>query len=362
VTPPVRIPLVLDVDTGIDDALALLYACASPEAELLAVTCVGGNVEARQVEANTRAVLEIAGRDDVEVALGRETPLVKRMTTAADTHGPRGLGFADPPPARRPLSAEHGADVIVEAARERPGELTLVTLGPLTNLAVALDREPDLPHLLNRWALMGGAFRSPGNTTPTAEWNIHVDPDAARAAFAAWADADEAAEAAGRPFTRPLAMGLDVTERARILPAGVARLAARAGCDPFDVEAIEADDAPMHVRGTVAANPVVRFIVEALRFYFEYHARADGFYGAAIHDPFTVAAVLDPRLVRTQPVHVDVETGHGLAHGMTVADWRGLTGRRPNLEVAVAGDATAFLDRLIERVGALAATRPGVAI
>lgn len=359
---PARIPLILDVDTGIDDALALLYAAASPEAELVAVTCVGGNVEARQVELNTRAVLELAGRDDVEVALGRETPLVKRMTTAADTHGPHGLGFAEPPAPRRPLSTRSGAEVIVEAARERPGELTLVTLGPLTNLAVALDREPELPHLLRRWTLMGGAFRSPGNTTPTAEWNIHVDPDAARAAFAAWADADEAAAAAGRPFTRPLALGLDVTERARILPADVARLATRAGCDPRDAAALLAEAAPMHARGSVAANPVLRLVVDALRFYFEFHARYDGFYGAFIHDPFTVAAALDPALVRAQPVHVDVETGPGLAHGMTVADWRGLTHRRPNVDVALDGDAATFLDRLVELIGALAGTRPGVAL
>ena len=143
-----RVPLLLDVDTGIDDSLALLYACASPEAELLAVTCCSGNVEARQVVENTLAVLELAGRDDVEVALGREVPLVRALETTPETHGPRGIGYAELPPPRRPVSERHGADVIVETARSRPGEVTLVTLGPLTNLAIALDREPNLPRLL----------------------------------------------------------------------------------------------------------------------------------------------------------------------------------------------------------------------
>ncbi len=357
-TPPVRTALVLDVDTGIDDSLALLYAVASPEAEIIAVTCVGGNVAARQVELNTRAVLELAGRDDVEVALGRETPLRKPVQIAAETHGPRGLGHAEPPPPRRPLSERHAADVIAEAARDRPGEVTLVTLGPLTNLAVALDREPDLPHLLRRWVLMGGAFRAPGNTTPTAEWNIHVDPDAAKACFAAWAEAEEAADAAARPIPKPLAMGLDVTERARFVSGDMVRLAVVAGCTPADAARLAG---PGEVRmlpiGSVRVDPIVAFVADALRFYFEFHERYDGFYGAFLHDPFAVAAALDPALVRTLPVHVDVEAGPGLAHGMTVADWRGLTGRPPNVDVAIEGDASGFLDRLVERVGAFAALR-----
>src|SRR5687768_6752951 len=141
-------PLVLDVDTGIDDALALMYACASPDADLLAVTCVGGNVDARQVAASTLAVLELAGRADVPVWLGEERPLVKPLETTPETHGPRGIGYAELPTAARPLEPGHAADRIVELARSRPTEVTLVTLGPLTNLAVALEREPALPSLL----------------------------------------------------------------------------------------------------------------------------------------------------------------------------------------------------------------------
>src|SRR3990172_8500884 len=178
-----RIPIILDVDTGIDDSLALLYACASPEVELVAATCVAGNVDARQVAVNTRAVLELADRADVEVALGRETPLVRPLTTTPETHGPRGIGYAELPPPSRPLSRRHAVDLLVDEARRRPGELTLVALGPLTNVALAALREPELPVLLRRLVIMGGSYRSPGNTAPTTEWNISVDPDAAAVVF-----------------------------------------------------------------------------------------------------------------------------------------------------------------------------------
>ena len=143
-----RTPLILDVDTGIDDSLALLYVAGSPDAELIAVTCVSGNIDARQVAINTRAILELAGRPDVEVALGRETPLLRRLETTPETHGPQGLGHAELPPPTTPLSDRHAVDVILDEARRRPGEVTLVTLGPLTSLAMALLREPELPRLL----------------------------------------------------------------------------------------------------------------------------------------------------------------------------------------------------------------------
>jgi len=350
-----RIPLILDVDTGIDDALALLYAAASPDAELLAVTCVAGNVEAREVAANTLAVLELAGRDDVPVALGADRPLVKALQTTPETHGPHGIGYAELPPARRALEPGHAADRIVALARARPREITLVTLGPLTNLAIALEREPALPRLLRRHVLMGGAYRSPGNTTPTTEWNLHVDPDAGKAVFAAWAEA----LAEDPSIERPLAMGLDVTEQARLLPAHLGRLALRAGASARDAGVFASE--PVRLTGAVADNSVLRFVGDALRFYFEFHDRYDGFYGAFIHDPFVVAAALDASLIQTQPVFVDVETGPGLAHGMTVADWRGITGKPANLDVAIEADAERFIDQLIERVGALAAARAAVA-
>jgi len=349
--------LILDVDTGIDDSLALLYAAASPDAELVAATCVSGNVEAQQVAINTRVILELAGRPDVEVALGREVPLVRALETAPETHGPRGLGYAELPPPSRALSDRHAVDVIVDEARRRPGEITLVTLGPLTNLALAVQREPALPRLLGGYTLMGGAYGVPGNTTPTTEWNIHCDPDAARIVVRAWADAREA----DPTIPRPLALGLDVTELARILPDDVVRLARRAGSTPDDSIALARGEEPMHASRSVASNPVVRYVADALRFYMEFHATYDGFYGAFIHDPLAVAAALDRSLVTTEAIYVDVETRGELTSGMTVADRRRLTGRPPNLDVAVTANIAEFIDRLIERVGRLAADHPDVA-
>lgn len=309
---------------------------------MLAVTCVGGNVDARQVERNTRAVLELAGRDDIEVALGDERPLVRPVETTPETHGPQGLGYAELPPATRPLSPRHAADVWIDLVRGRPGEITLVTLGPVTNLARALEREPELPHLLRRWVLMGGSYRSPGNTAPTSEWNIHCDPEAAKIAFdAAWP-------------RRPAALGLDVTERAKIAPEHVVALARRAGSTPDDSIALSRGEDPIQATRSVASNPIVRFIADALRFYMEFHSRYDGFYGAFIHDPLAVAAAIDPSLIRTEALPVDVELRGSLTTGETVTDWRRVWGREPNLDVAVEADADEFLRRFVERVGGLA--------
>jgi purine nucleosidase len=342
-----RVPLLIDVDTGIDDSLALLYAAASPAAELLGVTCVSGNVEAAKVQRNTRAVLELAGRDDVEVALGREIPLIRELEVSPTTHGPDGIGYATLPEPRRPLSDRFGPDLIIETARGRRGEVTLVTLGPVTNLAIALLREPALPRLLRRWVLMGGAYRSSGNTAPTTEWNVHCDPEAAKLCFTAFE------RAAVQGIARPLALGLDVTERAKMTPDHLVALARRAGSRP--------DEAVAPGDGSVAGNRVVRYLADALRFYMEFHSRFDGFYGAFVHDPLAVAAALDPGLVRTEAVTVDVELGGTLTTGETVTDWRRVWGRPANVDVAVEADAGTFFERFIERVGGLAERRAAVA-
>jgi purine nucleosidase len=226
---------------------------------------------------------------------------------------------------------------------------------------VALEREPALPRLLGGYVLMGGAYGSPGNTTPTSEWNIHVDPHAAKRVFEHWAKpgagawrSDETPGAGQAPL--PLALGLNVTEQARLRPEHLRHLAVRADALPLDAAGLGAE--PVEAVGTVAANPILRFIADALRFYFEFHAKYDGFYGAFIHDPLAVAAAIDRTLVESTPTFVDVETGPGLAHGMTIADFRGLTRHSPNVDVVVDADIDRFLDRLVERVGGLAARLP----
>jgi purine nucleosidase len=318
------VPLLLDVDTGVDDCVALLLALASPGAELVAVTCVAGNVAEPQVEQNTRAVLELAGADGVEVAGGATAPLVAPLRTAR-SHGPQGLGHATLPPARTALSPRFGPDLIAEEARLRPGEVVLVATGPLTNVALAVRREPALPRLLRRLAVMGGAFDYSGNTSPAAEFNVAVDPEAAKAVF----DAFGAAE---RP---PLVCGLNVTERAELRPEHLERLAAEAG----------------------ASNPIVRLLSDALRFSMEAHESYGHGYLTFMHDPLALAAVLDESLGERRAGTVDVELAGTLTRGMTVVDWRGVWGRPPNAELLVGVDGEAFVSRLVERLARLAADR-----
>jgi purine nucleosidase len=247
--------------------------------------------------------------------------------TAPETHGPKGIGYATLPAPSRGVSQRHSADLIVEEARRAPGELTLITLGPLTNLAVALEREPALPTLVRKLVMMAGSNRSPGHTAPTSEWNVAVDPEAMQAVLSAW----ESAAGVGWP----VALGLDVTERAKFLPDHLTRLHAAAG-NPH-------------------ANPVITFIDDALRFYMEFHSRYDGFYGAFIHDALAVACTLDPSLLETVALPVQVELSGDLTSGETVTDWRRVWGRPPNLHIGVSADVDTFFTRYIERVGGLAA-------
>jgi purine nucleosidase len=327
-----RTPLLIDCDTGIDDAVALLYACGSPDADLLGVSCVPGNVVLEDVGRNTLAVLELAGRTDVEVALGRDRPIVRPLRIAPETHGPHGLGYAVPEVPREAPSARAAAELILDVTSERPGEVTLVTLGPLTNLALAVLRDAGLPRRLGSLVMMVGAYRTAGNTSPTTEWNASVDPEALAIVLEAWTRAAEM----DASVPRPLALGLDVTERAKMMPEHLDRLAAASG-DPD--------------------GPLVRFVRDALRFYFEFHGRFDGFHGAFIHDALAVAVALDTRLGRSEALTVEVELAGRLTAGETVTDWRRAWGRPPNLDIVVEADTAAFFDRLVERIGALAASR-----
>jgi purine nucleosidase len=320
----------LDVDTGVDDALAILLALASPEVTLIAATTVMGNVDVEQTTENTLAVLELCGYTDIEVARGAGRPLARDHMAFPVVHGERGLGRAELPPASRPPSERDAARLIVQTAREHPGDVLLVSTGPLTNVALALAEAPELPSLLAGFAIMGGAFDHQGNVTPSAEANIWVDPEAAQAVFRGFAGAAEE--------RLPIGVGLDVTERVKL---------GRDGVDAICAPAPE--------------SPIARFLQGAVPFYIEFYERFGSTDGASMHDPLALAIAIDPSVARLQTTRVEVETDGTWTRGETVTDLRGIR-RSPwptgwmiedNARVALDVDATAFLSRFTERLRSL---------
>ncbi len=321
--------LVLDVDTGIDDALALLYACAEPRVSILGVSTVVGNVSLEAATRNTRAVLALASRSDIAVWPGAPAPLSNFAADARAVHGETGLGYAALPESPEPAHVVHAVDAIVAAARAHAGKLILVATGPLTNIALAVMLEPELPRLLKRFVIMGGAYREPGNVTPCAEFNIWHDPEAARIVFRAF----------GGPGGTPiLAVGLDVTHKTTLDPADVAAIRSR-------------------LEGKPLAAALARFIDDASRFYFDRMEKRQGKRILIMHDPLALAAALDPTLVATRRVAVDVETAGRLTTGATVADWRGDWGRLANSEVAISVDAERFRKAFLDAMARLAENR-----
>jgi purine nucleosidase len=339
-------PVFADVDTGVDDAIALVYLLASPDAELVGIASTGGNVGVEQVCENNLGLLDLCRIGGVPISKGLDHPLNSPTLPAGTVHGARGLGYAELPPSDRQLSGDDAATAWVKAAHQHPGELIGLATGPLTNLALALRKEPALPTLLRRLVIMGGAYDYRGNTNPAAEWNIAVDPEAAAEVFAAWSP--EATEAA-RPQSLPILCGLDITRNISITPDILVRLAAAADST---TTAMSVDDE----RGTrsSASNPLIRVIEDATRFYLEsYHDLGHG-YQAHLHDPLAAAVALDPQVVDTRQATVDVELTGTLTRGMTVTDWSGRWGRKPNALIGVGVDSTAFFDRFVERVGPFA--------
>lgn len=327
------LPIILDVDTGVDDALAILYACASPEIDLRGVTCVAGNTELPDVVANTSALLAMAGRGDVPVCVGAARALLRTPVGRDNSHvhGGAGRGYAELPDLPTRVSDQDACAFLIDQARAHPGELTVIATGPLTNLAIAVRREPTLPHLLKQLIFMGGAFQSPGNTTPVAEFNIHADPEAASIVLDAFRSSSR----------RPIALGLDVTHQVKLLPQHIQELASQAG----ESLAVSPD-----MDWGRAKSPILRYLAGALRQYAEYHQRLHGFYGTYLHDPLTVAVAVDPGLVTTQPVAVQVECQGSLTAGQTVADWKNVWGLEPNVDVAVRVRADAALTEIIARL------------
>jgi purine nucleosidase len=296
--------IIIDTDPGIDDAVAILLALASSELTVEGVVAVAGNLPLAVTETNARAVCELAGRPDIAVYAGCSRPITRPPITAEHYHGESGLGrLVLPPPTIEPRS-EHGIDFTIALLRgAAPNSVAWCALGPLTNVAMALVKAPDIVAGVSELVLMGGASRALGNTTPAAEFNIHADPHAARIVFDS-----------GLPIT---VIPLDVTHQVRSTRERIARIAAL---------------------GSPAAAAVTQLLTPA-------RDTPD-----ALHDPCVVAYLLAPQLFAGSRVNVAVECESELTLGMTVVDWRGVSGRPANANVLHAVDADGFYALLTERI------------
>jgi inosine-uridine nucleoside N-ribohydrolase len=301
-----------DCDPGHDDAIALLLLLASPEVELLGVSTVAGNQTLAKTTANAIRVLDHVRRHDVRVAAGASRPLVRPLRIADHVHGETGLdGPGLPPPSRDP-SPGHAIDAIALALDASPVPVTLISTGPLTNVALFLSRYPDLQHNLERIVLMGGAIGL-GNVTPAAEFNLWVDPEAAARVFSS-----------GIELTM---VGLDVTHRALITDS--------------------------HVNQLAAAGRAGRLVADLYSFYSGFHRRQYGWTGAPVHDAVAAAVTIDPEILRLQACGVLIDTGGEPSRGRTYVDLWGAAGWAPNCHVAVGIDAPRFLSLLVERISTL---------
>jgi inosine-uridine nucleoside N-ribohydrolase len=338
--------LLVDVDTGIDDALALVYLLSRPEIHIRAITCTAGNVGARQVALNNLALLELCGAADIEVAIGAEVPLEIPLRTTEETHGPQGMGYAVlPAPQHRNISQRHAVDIWVEEVRAHPGEITGLITGPLTNFALALRREPELPRLLKGLVIMGGSFNYQGNTTPTAEWNVSVDPHAAKEVFAAYRGVAQ--------DKLPIVCALESTERIEMRPEHLRRLGEAAGVAEPELVLPEQPEG----QHSQSDNPLVACLSDAIRFYMEFHRLYNQGFISHMHDAFAAAVAVGRTEFSTRLATVHVETDSPLLMGTTVADFRGIWGQPPNARIVAGNNPEQCFDELINSVGRLAASR-----
>ena len=311
--PPRKI--IIDTDPGQDDAIAILLAFASPEIDVLGLTAVAGNVPLALTQKNARIICELAGRGDVPVYAGCDRPLVRKLVTAEHVHGKTGLDGPAMPDPVMPLAEGHGVDFIIETLRrEAAHTVTLCPLGPLTNIAEAFRRAPDVAGRVQQIVLMGGAYFEVGNITPAAEFNIYVDPEAADIVFRS-----------GVPI---VVMPLDVTHKV---------LTTRARVEAFRALGTE----------------VGRVCAEWSDFFERFDMEKYGSEGAPLHDPTVIAYLLAPGLFRGRHINVEIEVQSDLTRGMTVADWWGVTDRPANALFIGDVDAEGFFALLTERLGRL---------
>lgn len=307
--------IIIDTDPGQDDAVAILLALGSPELEVVGITAVAGNVPLKLTEKNARKICELAGRPDVKVYSGAIRPLMRHLVTAEEVHGKTGLNGPELPEPKMKLQDEHAVDFIVRTLMEEDsGTITLCPLGPLTNIALALIREPKIASRIKEIVLMGGGFFEGGNVTPAAEFNIYVDPHAADVVLRS-----------GVPIVM---MPLDVTHKALTSAKRIAAVRA-------------------------LGNRVGEATAQMLEFFERFDEEKYGTDGGPLHDPCVIAYLLKPGLFKGRSCNVTVETASELTMGMTVIDWWGVTKRQKNALVMRDIDSDGFFALLTERLGRL---------
>lgn len=308
--------VIFDTDPGQDDAVAILAALGSPdEIEVLGISAVAGNIPLHHTVNNALRLVELAGRPDIPVYAGADRPFAHRLVTAEHVHGVTGLDGPDlPQPVTKPRQG-HSVDFIIDTVRRQPDKtVTIAALGPLTNIALAFLKAPDIIERLQGVVLMGGAYFEVGNITPTAEFNIYVDPDAAGIVFRSGADIT--------------VLPLDVTHQMHSTPPRI--------------EAFRQ-----------IGNKAGAAVAAMLTFSETYDLKKYGWNGAPLHDPCVTAFLLRPGLFEGRRVNVEVETGSALTRGMTVVDFWRVTDRQPNAFYVRSGDADGFFRLLTERVARL---------
>lgn len=307
--------IILDTDPGIDDALAILLALASPEVVLDGISTVHGNASAAQVTTNALSILELANTSYIPVYQGCDLPLVKESLLSPETHGNSGLGYANlSAPITKP-QIKHGSDYLIEQIMSHPGEITLVAIGPLTNVAIAIRKEPRIVQNVKEVFVMGGAIKHQGNTTPLAEYNTFVDPHSAHVVFHS-----------GMPI---ILTPLDVTYQCIFTTDDLNRL-------------LKID------------SPITKFIADATRFYMEFHDEYQKIDGCVINDPMTLALTFMPEICDYQDLYVDVDISTGVGLGNTFADFYNYEKKAPNMKVALGVRPRMFMELFLERMEKLA--------
>jgi purine nucleosidase len=304
--------VIFDTDPGVDDAMALFFLLRSPELTLDAVTTVYGNVDGEQTTRNAVILLDVAGRPDIPVAAGARRPLMRQpRLSGVVVHGDNGLGGAELSAPSRDIVTQRAAELIVERVMAAPGEITIIAVGPLTNIALATCLEPKIVENVHELIIMGGAVTVPGNVTPLAEANIHNDAEAAAIVFSAG--------------YRMALIGLDVTLKALISPAQVEVLRERGGRMGQFTHAISSH-------------------------YGQHYIRRTGLPGFPMHDSAAILYAIDPGYFTVERWYLEVETHSPRAYGMVMADRRGRWGEAPNADVCIGIDSERFLKLYMERL------------